>query len=412
MRSTKLIASIAAFACLVPLAARGDAVPTFGTPARANISGTEPGIDIGDDGTVFVNAPAGLGFHSLLARSTNGGATFTPLSFSNPWWRLPGGGDSDVALAPGGRVYFLDLWVGSNSLTVSRDNGSTWTSGTPFTTLPLTDRQWIAVGDRDEKGDDTLYIAYQIIQPPGSLSFSRSRDSGLTWTQHALPSGTQDSIPGQVVAAGDFVAISFIPVNPINPTNDPALQNPNARQLWVALSHDAGSTWTTVRADTEADVATQIFSGAGLALDGNDLYATYVDRDDNTITLLRSPDRGATWAPPVTVSSPDHTAVFPWVAARAGKAAIAWYGADVSGDPNELTAANWRVMYTESFDGGATLTTPVAATGIVKTGVVCTRGLSCAGGRELGDFMQLAIDANGKSLLAYTRGPVYVVRQQ
>lgn len=134
--------------------------PTFAAPVRASGGGSEPGIDIGGDGAVFVNAPSGLGVHSKLWRSLDGGASFQPTVFSTGYNRLPGGGDSDVVVAPGGRIYFLDLWAGSNSLTVSLDNGTTWTSGTPFTTLPLTDRQWIAVGARNPVTDkDTVYIA-------------------------------------------------------------------------------------------------------------------------------------------------------------------------------------------------------------------------------------------------------------
>jgi hypothetical protein len=389
---------VCVFVAVLPTFARG-ATPTFTAPVRTPIGGTEPGIDIADDGTVFVNAPAGLGIHSGLARSVDGGAHFKALGFPTPYTRFPGGGDSDVALAPGGRVYFLDLWAGSNSLTVSQDNGETWTSGTPFTTLPLTDRQWIEVGSRDAEGKDTVYVAYQTIQPPSALTFSRSRDGGLVWDHHTLPVGTVDALPGQIVADGEFVAISYLPQG--------------TGQLWVTWSDDAGTTWHNARADEDGHVAQQIFSFSGLALDGQHLYASYVDRTTNTINVLHSPDRGVSWDPAVVVSSPTGTSTFPWVAARAGKAAVAWYSTPAAGPPGDMPpTTSWSVSYAETLDRGATYSTPVVAAPNVKTGPICTNGTLCQSGRELGDFLQLAIDASQRSLITYIRiGAPYVVRQ-
>lgn len=362
-------------------------VPAFSSPVRSAIAGSEPGIDVAPDGTIFVNAPAGLGVQSGLSRSTDGGATFRRIQFPAPYNRLPGGGDSDVAVGPDGHVYFLDLWAGSNSVIASDDNGETWTRGTPFTTLPLTDRQWIAIGSLQPDGRDTVYVAYQLIQAPSALTLARSRDGGLTWDHHTFPAGTTDSLPGQIVTDGDFVAISYVPQG--------------TGQLWVARSFDAGVTWTTSRADIDADVNQGIFSAAGVALDGDDLWLSYVNRYTYRIMAVHSPDRGATWEPPIGISDAGPTGMFPWIAARDGKVALAWYGATGSGDPNSLPASNeWKVFYSERI-GGAAFTPAAPATGVVKRGPICTRGLGCSGDRQLGDFLQLAIDGNGRSLIAY-----------
>ncbi len=395
-----LAISLMAMLALAPDLGRAS-LPTFGVPVRAGLTGSEPGIDIAADGTIFVNAPSGLGLQSALARSTDGGAKYTRLSFPNPYNRFPGGGDSDVTLGAGGRVYFLDLWAGSNSIIASDDNGTTWTRGTPFTTLPLTDRQWIEVGARSPAGTDTVYVAYQIIQQPSSLVLSRSRDGGMLWDHHTLPSGTVDSLPGQIVADGDFIAVSYIPQG--------------TGTLRVALSKDAGETWTQSVVEDSGDVAQQIFSGAGLALDGAHLYASYVNRRTNTISVVHSKDRGVTWDDAKTVSSPALTATFPWVAARGGKAAVAWYSADRSGAPSAMPAeAEWSVLYTETLDFADTFTPPVTAAPRVKLGPICTSGLSCTANRELGDFLQLAINAGQRSLISFVKatGPgVHVVRQ-
>lgn len=395
------LSSIAALTTALAITPGRATTPLFSGPVRTAINGTEPGIDIGDDGSVFINVPSGLGARSELSRSTDGGRTFQRLVFPNPYNRLPGGGDSDVALGPDGHVYFLDLWGGSNSIVASDDNGATWTRGTPFTTLPLTDRQWIALGKRMPDGQDTVYVAYQLIQPPSALSFARSRNGGLTWEHHAFPSGTVDSLPGQIVSDGDYVAISYVPQG--------------TGQLWVARSFDAGDTWAVSRADTGGNVSQSIFSAAGVALDRNDLWVSFVDRSTFRIMAVRSRDRGATWDEPVAISDAGVTGMFPWIAARDGKVALAWYGASTAGDPNGVTAENiWQIQYAESVDG-STFGAPVAATGTVKRGPICTRGLSCTANRELGDFLQLAIDGNGKSLITYvaTAAPVgtLVVRQ-
>src|SRR5947208_4983207 len=62
----------------------------------------EPGIDIGQDGTIYGNAPAGFlsslpGSASFVYRSTDGGATWvkTPAGLRG---LFPGGGDSDLSL--------------------------------------------------------------------------------------------------------------------------------------------------------------------------------------------------------------------------------------------------------------------------------------------------------------------------
>lgn len=381
-----------------------EAVPSFGAPARVGAEGFEPGIDIGGDGAIFVNSTVGIPVRSPVWRSTDGGDSWTRLQIPTPLNRFPGGGDVDVAVGPNGRVYHLDLWAGSNTITVSRDNGETWSYGSPFTTLPLTDRQWLAVGGPGSLPEtDVLYVSYQLIQPPGSTMIARSDDGGLTWAHHALPHGPIDTLPGQVVAAGDFVAVSYR----------------SGPELWVARSTDAGMSWTTSRVDRDGDVYGAIFSAAGLSLSGQTLVATWISSDGYKVKVARSTDRGATWDPPVTVSAGANTNIFPWVAVRGSKVGVAWYGASVAGDPNGFEpAATWRVYYAERVDAGGAFSAPVAASGVVKTGAVCTRGLGCSADRNLGDFLQLALTASGHAIISFVNaagaiGPpgVYVARQ-
>lgn len=381
-----------AWSVIAPGAGRA-AAPSFDivTPGTRAVV-TEPGIDVAPDGTVYLNGIQGIPSHSLLWRSTDGGAKFTKVNFSLPYSRFPGGGDADVALSPDGRVYFLDLWAGSNSISVSKDMGATWVQGTPYTTLSLSDRQWISLGKRGANGEDTVYAVYHFIQPPGSLALSRSDDGGATWTFHTLvppPLGIP-ALPGQIVSDGDWVAFNYV----------------NGRAMWIAISPDAGVSWKIVQVSADGE---NVFGNSltAVAMDGNDLYIAWIDGDDFSVKVARSTDRGQTWGPAqrfATVAADGQALgnIFPWVAARSGKVAVAWYGANTLGDPNrDDSGKEWVVKYAESLDSGATWSDPVAATGVVKRGFVCTSGISCTAGRELGDFLQVAIGNDGRSLISF-----------
>src|SRR6266480_4112836 len=101
------ILAIAIFACLgTILFLSGPArAATFGSPTVVTGDDTgEPGIDVANDGTIYVNAPAGLlsnlpGSASFVYRSTDGGAGWTKLP-AGQRANLPGGGDSDISLDP------------------------------------------------------------------------------------------------------------------------------------------------------------------------------------------------------------------------------------------------------------------------------------------------------------------------
>lgn len=366
--------------------------PVFADWVRVGAGATEPGIHIAPDGTIFVDGPAGLGAHSHMWRSTDAGATFQATDFGTALRRLPGGGDSDVAIrtTPSGqRVYFLDLWAGSNSLSVSEDNGTTWTTGTPFTSLPLSDRQWIGLGRaNDITGLDTVYVLYALIQAPNQVMIARSRTGGLTWETH-LPAPALNAargFTGQLVTDGDrFLGFVW----------------EDGSRLSAAYSTDEGETWGST------EIATNVGGLIpGVALDGEDMYAVWVDRTFYAVEFAVSHDRGATWSAPTTLSQAGTSNIFPWVDARNGKVAVAWYGADgISGNPNNVEDDTvWTTRYAESLDRGTTWSATVEV-GPAKTGKICTRGLSCdldgSGGRELGDFLSVAIRSDGMSVVGF-----------
>lgn len=392
MRRTIAAALAATLVSVLAATTSRAATPAFGTPVRVPGGNqiTEPGVNVSSNGTIYVDGPAGTPGRSRLWRSTDGGASFNSLSFGTTA-RLPGGGDSDVATR-GNRVYFLDLWAGSNSLNVSEDGGSTWTFGSPYSTLPLSDRQWITLGDPDPTtGMDTVYILYALIQSPRQVMIARSRTGGITWEYNApVPAlNSASGFTGQIVSDGHkFLAFAW----------------EDGGVLRVATSADEGETWT-VSDDIADDVWATI---QGVTLDGNDIYVTWTQRGDNTTRVAISRDKGLTFGDDIIVSNAGTTNAFPWIDARDGKVAVAWYGADaVASRPDNVPLTTlWNLRYVESTDGGETFTAPVSID-VAKTGIICTQGLGCdptlggPDGRELGDFLTVTINNEGRSLIVY-----------
>jgi hypothetical protein len=261
--------------------------------------------------------------------------------------------------------------------------------GSPITTLPLSDREWIAVGPQDPvTKEETVYALSALIQPPSWVNFVRSTDSGKTWTYHTFaPSpGGATGYTGQLVADDTgFVAFVY----------------EESRGTWLARSEDRGETWKKIAVSRYNLTFANI---NGLALDGSTLHATWISTGSFAVNYARSEDKGLTWSSPIDIT-PGGSNMFPWVAARDGKVAIAWYGSGLEEwtNPNSAPAqTRWHVGYSESLDGGITFTEPVHAfEGPVQLGEICTGGLGCMSGRELGDFMQVLILADGRSMIVY-----------
>lgn len=378
----------------------GSAAPTFGTPVPMPATGGafEPGIDIAADGTIFVNGPPGIPIHSKLWRSMDGGATFSARPFNGNFGRLPGGGDSDVVTRAGGRVYFIDLWAGSNSIARSEDNGSTWTAGTPITTLPLSDRQWVELGVPNG-AQDTVHVVYALIEPPRQVMIATSTDSGQTFTQHVpAPGVTQATgFTGPLVSdRAGFLAF---------PYEDGGI-------LRVATSTNDPASWSR-----SIPIGSNVLNlMPTLAMSGNHLYAAWIDSSNYSVKLRHSPDRGVTWDQATKTISSGGSNVFVWLDARGDKVSAAWYGTDGNPKDPEIDNGPWFLKYSESINAGGTFTAPVkAVAGAVKTDPVCLGGVSCTSGREFGDFLQVAVDAAGKAFIAYVdvtdNSQVKVVKQ-
>lgn len=393
-------------------------------------SNSEPGIDIGldanGDEVVYIHGTRGLPLHNQAwirqpglpeyqAPVMNQATGFKEILFNRPFDRLPGGGDADISFR-GNDLWFIDLWAGSNSIQYSPDKGKTWTLGTPFTTLPVTDRQWIAIGDTVVDPvlgrQTTVYAVYQTFQPGDGMWLSRSRDNGLTWDFHTPIGGLGSGpagIPAHIVSDGSkTVAVA---VN-------------SGGQFRVAVSKDEGASWTVNSVSNgRADAQGWAIGLSMNPLQPNELAITYpvtnaADGGPSSKTIVRTTSNfGANWSdairlePGASVTGPMDW--FPWVDYRGNKIAVAWYQSSgpVPGRKadNAPSTNKWHVFHSESLNDGATFSTPQQVTSVpAKSGPICTVGLSCTADRDLGDFLQIAIDTTGNSWIAMvhaTPGP-------
>jgi hypothetical protein len=329
---------------------------------------SEPGVWVAPNGTIFVVAPP-----TGLWRSTDHGVHFSRVDFKVPASLVLGGFDSDFALR-GNSLYYFDLWVGSSTLLRSKDFGKKWELASVVSTPTASDRQWIALGPRAANGNDTIYTLSALIQPPQQVMFSRSRDSGSTF-DFVTPAPAILQAKGstsRLVSDGKYVAFAWEDLGVLS----------------VAYSSDEGATWRTSR--VAEDVQGVIPS---IALDGANLYVAWGDTFFKSTKVAVSRNRGKTWSGGRTVSGSTNT-VFPWIDARAGKVAIAYYGASIDQtytSDEAPSSANWTARYVESLDGGRTYSSPIVA-GPGKRGPICTYGVTCDEGRELGDFLGVTIE--------------------
>jgi hypothetical protein len=374
---------------------------TFSTTVVSPDNVSEPGIDVGPDNAIYVNGPTGIlsnlpGSPSNLYRSTDGGATWvmTPYSMRA---NLPGGGDFDISIDPKtNTLYSTDLWLGSATVGRSTDDGQSWTAN-PLQGVLVQDRQWVATS-----GNGVVYHATH--QIPSGLIVSKSVAplDGVVYPISTVASTPLDQTgcvcpPGNLIAEGGSGAAG---------TSDKVglIYATSTGGVKFAHSSNGGLTFANTPVSPGSSAATNanfpVVANAG----GGHLVAVWQEVLGNTATIHFSSSNnwGGTWALPRTLVT-GGSSVFPWIDAKGSKVAVSLYHTTSAGTPDTVPAgAQWFESYLESTDGGGTfsgLTTadPTPA----KTGPICTSGINCSSGRELGDFQSVVLDNAGAADLAY-----------
>jgi hypothetical protein len=136
------------------------------------------------------------------------------------------------------------------------------------------------------------------------------------------------------------------------------------------------------------------------------IYAAFQAANNHQKVAL-SKDGAAHWTAPRDVTPPGvaTTTFSAMVAGDDERAAVAFLGTTTSGDAFAAGfAGTWDLYVAFTYDSGSTWTVSQATTQPIQRGDICTAGLSCSGGRNLLDFIDATVDAQGRVLVGYVDG--------
>jgi hypothetical protein len=409
-----------------PPNAAGTVCPGSG-PACSN-GAAEPAIRASKDGAFYASSENGLGGGTLAWKSTDGGRHYKSLTSPNGLSQTedtgfaPGGGDTDLAVAPvrnaSGQynVYVASLTLANIDVSTSTDGGATWQLHPVTTPETLDDREWIAAD-----GASKVCISYH--NAPQGITVGCSSDAGATFTQFSPAIDAQHSFQTANNAIGNlaidpgshtiYQLYSSI-VDATEVTCAPQFGVPmgcDYHGVFVAVSTNGGQTFTDrpvyVHPDKTVGYGHQ-FVNVSVDAAGT-VYAVF--SDNHNLFYAFSKDHGTTWSAPRRVNTgPSATAIFPWsVAGGAGKIDIVWYGTsyyDGTNTPDNYPAsAAWYVYFAQNLNATNRKSsfTQVRASPIVHFGGVCESGIACTGNRDLyDDFGVAANPLTGLASIVYS----------
>lgn len=413
----------------------GEVVAPFATFFVNDVGeqGPEPSIGVDSSGAIYFQAM------EKTMKSTDGGATW---SNKNSLVSAPTTLDPYLWLDPvTDRVFANHLYVACSYLTFSDDGGESWLANPAACGTPVNDHQKMTTGS---------YVGGTVIEAAGRVGglvypnvvyygvnglvdsrIAMSVDGGLTFpfvaeSFPAVPVGEgQDcggGLHGNIVAGPDGTV--YIPSRSSCP-------GPRERTLGgpvVARSLDNGMTWTnTIVAD---DVGTPYDDkNSDLAIDvENNVYLVFPG-GDNRLWLATSTDRGASWSPGILMTADLGTVTMPAaVAGSPGRLAAAYYcvwdpATSLLNDtiepnhlPGELAVpdhvngtARWSLCVTYSLDALSPDPTfhtfKVTGDDPIQVGGISTNsGDSDGAERNLLDFIDAVIDADGRLHVAFADG--------
>ncbi|MGW6359879.1 sialidase family protein [Streptomyces sp. NPDC055092] len=174
----------------------------------------------------------------------------------------------------------------------------------------------------------------------------------------------------------------------------------------VAVSDDNGLTWTVRKnpSSTPGDSDPSVGIGAG-----GTVYMGY-QNSDGTARIAVSHDKGKTWLYDQNVGAAlgIKNIVFPAVTAGDdNRAAFTFLGTTTGGNYQDTATFKgvWHLYVATTYDGGQSwVTTDATPTDPVQRGSICTGGTTCGKDRNLLDFNDVTLDAQGRVLAAYADG--------
>jgi len=362
--------------------------------------------------------------NSFIHRSTDGGLEFhvdSPNGLRpDPG---PGGGDTDVVTDDQGNVYFVDLEALVNlGTSVSNDNGNNWRKNPAAVENTAVDRQWYAIdnGSTTSAADNTVFLAYHATQV-GTYIYSSPGSTGPTDPVGGLVwQNASANAPLPLAHDATCAQLRFDPVkrNLYYACNE-------GNHVRVTIGHVAPGQRTGIHFH---NVTVPVSPGGGgpghlfpaLAVDkGGNVYAAWIDTNDNNVYYSSSTDQGATWTSPVQVnSSPSVTNEFIWAqGGAAGTVALSWYGTDAAGQPDSFpnwaddpvgaTSVKWWGyvgVISKATTAYATIAQQRFTEKPMHYGQICNQGIGCTvsgGDRQMADYFGFNLDKTGAIRLVY-----------
>ncbi|HVL33941.1 MAG TPA: sialidase family protein, partial [Actinomycetota bacterium] len=297
-----------------------------------------------------------------------------------------------------GRTFVSQMIAAVGSIVAyTDDDGDSWTTSEPGITQPSWDHQTIG-GGRYPGSLSALGTVYEnavYFCAQSGFPFNqcvRSDNGGLTWGA-PLPMNALfcQGLHGHVAVSGDGTVV--VPHKSCN------------REQGIEVSDDGATTWQLrIVPGTQASR-----NDPKVAFDAADrMY--FAAESGGKAVVATSADDGRTWSELVDLGAAHgvRNTAFPMVIAGSeGRAAVAFYGTQSDGDSQAADFADeWHLYTAFTYDGGETWqTVDVTPVDPVQRGCIWLGGGSnpC---RNLLDFQDMTIDAQGRVLVGYADGCV------
>lgn len=297
-----------------------------------------------------------------------------------------------------GRTFVAQLAGPTSILTITDNDGASWTVPEPPNSAPSIDHETIGGGPWASPVPATArypHAIYYCAQGAAEASCARSDDGGLTWGP-PIPNNT-----GQCGGLHGHVAVG----------PDGSVYIPNRSctgRQGMFVSRDNGLTWSLIKVPGTVNG----ISDPKITFDNSGrLYfaASSGPSSGRKAVVTTSPDGGITWTPAINVGASlgilnaEQPAI---IAGDAGRAAAFFYGSTTGGSDQSTTFAGvWHVYVASTFDSGLTWSLVDATpTDPVQRGYMCLSGTTCAAGRNLLDFQDMTVDGQGRVLVSYADG--------
>src|SRR5690348_9617759 len=446
MKGMLLLAAVGAAALTVALAGAAAApqrgsggsftnyslAETTGTtcPGNAGCSNVaaEPAIRADGAGRFFGTSENSLLSGTVAVRSTDNGLHYTTLaspdslSATSDTGFAPGGGDTDLAVAPDKNasglynVYAASLSLANIDVSTSTDGGATWTLNPVTTPETIDDREWIAA-------DTNNKVCMSYHDAPQGITVGCSTDAGLTFTQFASALDVNHAFQISENGIGNlaidptshtiyqtYSAITTAAETACAPQLGVIAGTCNYHGVYMAVSTDGGATFSDypvyINPDPTVGYGHQ-FVNVSVDRAGN-VYSVYTD--DHHVYYSFSTDHGKTWSGPYLVTTTSGTQIFPWsTAGDPGKLDVVYYQTPyydgVNTPDNYPSSAAWTVGFAQNLNA---LTPRSAwsrqtASPTNHFGGVCESGVTCTGNRELfDDFGVAASPTTGLASIIYS----------